>query len=94
MDSKDRNYDIEPIFKITAIFLAFRKGKPRVTEGHKAMGPSPNVMAGLRRTARLPRKQSLPDICLIRVEPVSLLGNRLFFGCAQQRKRQTPPKGG
>jgi hypothetical protein len=68
MYSIDRNCDIEPIFEIAENFSGFRKGKPWVTGGHKATGPSPNAVLETGRTAGLPKKQSRPDIYLIRAK--------------------------
>jgi hypothetical protein len=67
MYSIDRNYEIERIFE-TENFSGFRKGKLRVTGGRKAADPSPNAATQSERTgtAGLPKKQSLPDIYLVR----------------------------
>jgi hypothetical protein len=79
MYSIDRNCDIGSIFEIAENFSGFRKGKPWVTEGHKATGPSPCATAGSARIAGLPKKQSLPDIYLVRVKACFPFGKQAFF---------------
>jgi hypothetical protein len=79
MYSIDRNCDIGLIFEIAENFPCFRKGKPRVTGGHKAAGSSPKTVPGSERTAGLPKKQSCPDIYLVRAKACFPKGKQAFF---------------
>jgi hypothetical protein len=79
MYCRGRNCCSGSLFEIEEDFSGFRKGKPRVTGGHKATGPLLPAIAKAGRTAGLPKKRSLSDSYLIRVKACFLFGEQAFF---------------